>query len=589
MPSWLAAAFVAAASYVAYRAGRRRAPAVPALSQTPGPQPEELERAQLAAQVAELLSGPDAEGVLPDFARRLVPRFGAWCAVDLVDESGQLRRAAEAGPAAERELYAAIDRAYAALPGSPSWGYRHVRETGAGEILAPGTAGIAALEQTEDLVRGLGCLSGVSVPIDGRSGPLGVLTVLRTDVPSPAADLETLRELGRRAGVAIANGRALREAQAASRLKDEFLAVVSHELRTPLAGILIWSQLLRAGDLDGPGTQRALDMIERGAKSLEQIIEDLIDVSRVMTGRLKLELAPVDLASLVQQAVEAARPQADAEGIRLAFLPTGTASVTGDFVRLQQVMNNLLANAIKFTTAGGRVQVLLDRVDGDARIRVVDTGGGIDPQQLPYVFDRYWQAESGTTRRQGGLGLGLAIVRHIVQLHRGRVRAESAGEGQGATLEILLPVAAATPTVAAPASEAPPRAQRIDGLRILMVEDDTDTREALKLVLEKSGAQVAAMGSGREALAAIEGVRPDIMLCDIAMPEEDGYAVIAKVRALGPARSGDVPAVAVTAYASPEDRARALSAGFQAHVAKPVEPARLIALIDSLAHVPRSA
>ena len=386
--------------------------------------------------------------------------------------------------------------------------------------------------------------------------------------------------------------RLYREADEANRLKDEFLASVSHELRTPLNAILGWASMLRRGRLDQEGVARAFETIERNARAQAQIIEDLLDVSRIITGKLRLEVRPLDPASFIEAAIETLRPAAEAKNIRIQkILDSGINTVSGDPSRLQQIVWNLLSNAIKFTPKGGRVQVRLERINSHIEINVSDTGGGISAEFLPFVFDRFRQADSSSTRQQGGLGLGLSIVRHLAELHGGTVTATSEGEGKGATFTVKLP----TMIIHHPNSQEErthPRAgadllpditHRLDGLRILAVDDEADTLELLKAVLGGCGAEVMAAGSVKEALNLIEEFMPDVIVADIGMPGEDGYDFIGKVRDLPPERGGRVPAIALTAYARVEDRLRVLGAGFQMHVPKPVEPAELTAVIASLA------
>jgi PAS domain S-box-containing protein len=382
------------------------------------------------------------------------------------------------------------------------------------------------------------------------------------------------------------------QAEEANRLKDQFLATVSHELRTPLTAILGWAHMLRNNQLDGDSALRAFETIERNARAQAQIIEDLLDVSRAITGKLRIDVRPVDPHSFIEAAVEAVRPAAEAKAIRLQkVLDTGVVTVSGDPVRLQQVVWNLLANAIKFTPKGGRVQVRLERVDSHVEVAVSDTGAGIAPEFLPYVFDRFRQGDMKTTREHGGLGLGLSIVRHLVELHGGSVRAESAGAGQGSTFTVLLPLAPVY-TTEPPERRVHPAARetlpafdcpdRLDGLRVLVVDDEADTRELLKMGLGQCGAEVTTVGSAAEALEEISKSAPGLLISDIGMPGEDGYDLIRKVRALPPESGGRVPAIALTAYARVEDRMQALRAGYQMHVPKPVEMAELAAVAASL-------
>jgi signal transduction histidine kinase/ActR/RegA family two-component response regulator len=413
-----------------------------------------------------------------------------------------------------------------------------------------------------------------------------------------AMDNARLYEAAQRAraeaeAAAAENERLYREARESSRLKDEFLATVSHELRTPLTAILGWAHMLRAGQFDGDSARKACETIERNARAQAQLIEDLLDVSRIITGKLRMDVRPVDPNSFIEAAVEAVRPAAEAKGVRVQkVLDTGVVSVSGDPVRLQQIVWNLLSNAIKFTPRGGRVQIRLERVNSHLEIAISDTGAGIVPEFLPHVFDRFRQADQRSTRQHGGLGLGLSIVRHLVELHGGTVRAESEGEGRGSTFTVLLPVApvyqpeaegvrvhpAARDTL--PAFEC---VERLDGVRVLVVDDEPDTRELLKVGLGQCGAEVTAAASAAEALEAMVKVAPDLIISDIGMPGEDGYDLIRRVRQLTAEGGGRVPAIALTAYARVEDRMQALRAGYQMHVPKPVEMAELVAVAASLA------
>jgi PAS domain S-box-containing protein len=380
------------------------------------------------------------------------------------------------------------------------------------------------------------------------------------------------------------------ELRTANRLKDEFLATLSHELRTPLTAILGWSRMLLTGALDEATTKEALETIERNARAQSQLIEDLMDISRIITGKLRLDARPVDLASVIEATIASVRPAAEAKALRLQVVLDPLAGpVLGDPARLQQVLWNLLSNAIKFTPKGGSIQVRLERVDSHVEIAVSDTGQGIKPDFLPFVFDRFRQADATTARAHGGLGLGLAIVRHLVELHGGTVRVDSPGEGQGATFTVQLPImimhreASDKETRYAPSGPSSVVTPALDGLRVLVVEDEADARQLLAVALERHGAEVIAVSSAQEALAAIESATPDVIISDIGMPREDGYALIRKVRALPRERGGNIPAAALTAYAGSEDRKRALLAGFQAHIPKPVDPSELIAVVASLA------
>jgi signal transduction histidine kinase/ActR/RegA family two-component response regulator len=381
------------------------------------------------------------------------------------------------------------------------------------------------------------------------------------------------------------------EAETANRTKDEFLATVSHELRTPLNAMIGWVHLLRTGNLDAEAAARGLETIERNILAQAQIIDDILDVSRIVRGTLALHVRPVDLCAVLRQAIDSLSPAAQAKKIRIGTaLPPGAALVTGDPDRLQQIAWNLLSNAVKFTPAGGQVEVRLERRGASVRLEISDTGQGISPEFLPHVFERFRQADGSTTRTHGGLGLGLSIVRHLVELHGGTVQAESVGEGRGSCFTVTLPAADTVPAPPQDGVPAPGRAaQPLEGLRLLVVDDDDDTLEAMAVFLRWAGAEVTTAASAGEAFAALAALtaagraRPDLLIADIGMPGEDGYTLIRRVRALSPAEGGSIPAVALTAYARPEDREKALAAGFQEHVAKPVEPGDLVALLALLA------
>ena len=388
------------------------------------------------------------------------------------------------------------------------------------------------------------------------------------------------------------NERLFRQAEESSRLKEEFLATISHELRTPLSAILGWARMLRLGQLSTENATKALDTIERNARAQAQLVDDLLDVSRIITGKLRMDVRPADPNAFIDAAVEAVRPAAEAKGVRMQkVIDTGAISIPGDPTRLQQVVWNLLSNAIKFTPRGGRVQIRSERVNSHLEIVVSDTGQGISPDFLPHVFDRFRQADQKTSRQHGGMGLGLAIVRHLVELHGGSVKASSEGEGKGATFTVMLPI---TPVyhVDSSGGRVHPAARdllpvddpsdRLDGLRILVVDDEADTRELLKQGLEYCGAKVRVAGSAAEAVDELVATVPDILISDIGMPGIDGYDLIRQVRGLPSNKGGKVPAIALTAYTRIEDRLQALRAGYDMHVPKPVELTELVAVAASV-------
>ncbi len=412
-----------------------------------------------------------------------------------------------------------------------------------------------------------------------------------------AMDNARLYEAAQRAraeaeAAAEANERLLRQAEEQSRLKEEFLATISHELRTPLNAILGWARMLRLGQLEPPDAAKAHDTIERNARAQAQLIDDLLDVSRIVTGKLRMDVRPVDPNSFIEAALEALAPAAAAKGVRIQkVLDTGVVSIPGDPVRLQQVIWNLVSNAVKFTPRGGRVQVRMERVNSHLEIVVSDTGQGITAEFLPHVFDRFRQADQHTTRQHGGMGLGLSIVRHLVELHGGSVLAASPGEGKGATFTVHIPISPLYQTVM-PADRVHPAARdllpaaecadRLDGLEILVVDDEYDTRELLAAGLTQCGAEVILAASAAEALDAITASVPDLLISDIGMPGEDGYDLIRRLRESTPDKWRKLPAIALTAYTRVEDRMQALRAGYQMHVPKPVDLAELVAVIASL-------
>lgn len=382
------------------------------------------------------------------------------------------------------------------------------------------------------------------------------------------------------------------EADAANGIKDEFLATLSHELRTPLTSILGWSKLLSDGNLDDAASKRGLEAIVRNARAQRHLIDDLLDISRIITGKLRLDVRPVELAPMIEAVVEGLRPAADARSIHLqTALDSSTRAISGDPDRLQQIIWNLLTNAIKFTPKGGRVQVWFERIESHVEITISDTGQGIAPEFLPHIFDRFRQSDSSSARRHGGLGLGLAIVRQLVELHGGTVTATSPGEGAGTTFKVILPLMSvhhepSNVEMTRPLIGSKPLTDRqpsLNDLRVLVVDDEPDARELVEVVLKDCGAEVVSVGSAGEALKEMERQGFDVLVSDIGMPEMDGYALISKVRQLPLERGGRIPAAALTAYAGVEDRMRVLSAGYQMHIPKPVEPAELATVVANLA------
>ncbi|MBD2002299.1 response regulator [Trichocoleus sp. FACHB-40] len=448
------------------------------------------------------------------------------------------------------------------------------------------------------LLDSTGCVLGLlgvmaRKPLENTQLAESLLTIFATRA---TAELERKRREEERAELLVREQVARGEAEAANRMKDDFLAVLSHELRSPLNPILGWSRMLRAQKLNAVTTARALEAIERNAKLLSELIEDLLDVSRLIRGKLSLQVCPVNLVPIIQAAIETVQLATGAKNIQLeSVLDPSVGLVSGDPNRLQQIVWNLLSNAIKFTPEGGKVEIRLECSDSHTQIRVSDTGKGISADFLPYVFERFRQADSTSTRSHGGLGLGLAIVRHLAELHGGTVHVDSPGEGLGTIFTVQLPLIITTHGngLLTPGHEletepeAPPTPDAIfsavlDGLQVLVVDDEPDSRDFLTIALEQYGARVRAVASATEAFEALEQVKPNVLVSDIGMPGEDGYTLIRKIRALEPEQGGEIIAVAVTAYARSEDSQRAISLGFHRHIAKPVEPAKLAAAIASL-------
>ncbi|HEX4793588.1 MAG TPA: ATP-binding protein [Humisphaera sp.] len=425
--------------------------------------------------------------------------------------------------------------------------------------------------------------TGVVVPWQGQRG---IQVLLRDVSERKRAEAEKTRLL---ASERIARS----NAEHASRMKDEFLATLSHELRTPLNAILGWSQILQTSAREEADLERGLETIERNARAQTQLIEDLLDMSRIISGKLRLDIQRVETGDWIEAAIASVLPAAEAKGVRIEkVLDPLCGPVSGDPSRLQQVVWNLLSNAVRFTPRGGKIQVVLARVNSHIEISVADTGIGIKPEFLPFVFDRFRQADASTTRKHGGLGIGLAIVKQLVELHGGTVRANSPGEGHGATFIVSLPIAVVHPVAddddrfhptfpvdsagtALPAD--------LSGVHVLVVDDEPDARELIRHVLEGHQAQVTTAASAHEALEFLETTKPDVLVSDIGMPEVDGYEFLRRVRALEQGTNGKIPALALTAFARSEDRTRALLAGYQVHVAKPVEHVELVATVAAVA------
>ncbi|HEY2734458.1 MAG TPA: ATP-binding protein, partial [Polyangiales bacterium] len=449
------------------------------------------------------------------------------------------------------------------------------------------------------LMRALGPVSAMVVPLVARGHVLGAMTFVFAESGRHygQSDLRFAEELALRCTNAIGNARAYsaeqqarRAADLANKAKDEFLAVVSHELRTPLNAIMGWAGMLSTRVLDQAQSARATETIERNAIAMAQLIEDLLDMSRVISGKLRIDVQPVDVARVVDAAIASVTPAASSKDIRLLTTLAPCPPIMGDATRLQQIAWNLLSNAVKFTPKGGRVEIALSHVGTSLELSVADNGQGIAPDFLPNVFEAFRQEDAGPTRHRGGLGLGLAITKQLVELHGGVIAVSSEGPGRGASFSVTLPVSAAGPsgeisergTRQFPTFSTFDKPEQIRGLRVLVVDDEEDARTLVATILEDCACQVTMAASVREALALFSQHVPDIVVSDIGMPGESGYDLIRQIRALPPERGGNVPAAALTAYARPEDRRKMLNAGFSIHLPKPVEAAELVAVVATL-------
>lgn len=442
-----------------------------------------------------------------------------------------------------------------------------------------------------EILRSIGFKSVMTVPLRTQARILGVISFVSAESGRryTQSDLELAEELARRASLAIDNAQLYQlaqsdraKAEAANRIKDEFLAVLSHELRSPLNPILGWTRILRSQRLDSKKADQALETIERNAKLQAQLIEDLLDVSRILQGKMTLNVAPVNLASTITAALETVQLAAQAKSIEIQTTINPVAdTVTGDANRLQQIVWNLVSNAVKFTPAGGKIELKLDQVGMYAQIQVKDTGIGIKTEFLPFVFEYFRQEDGTTTRQFGGLGLGLAIVRHFTELHGGTVQASSPGQNLGATFTVLLPLNIVEPQLSHDdgASES---FTDLTGINILVVDDDADMRDLAEFILTQSGAQVTTAASALQALTLLKQSIPDLLLCDIGMPEMDGYSLIRQIREWSPEQGGTIPAIALTAYAGEMNQQQALVAGFQLHISKPVQPEILVQAVAQL-------
>jgi PAS domain S-box-containing protein len=452
-------------------------------------------------------------------------------------------------------------------------------------IAMPAVEGEHCYEQMQQAVR-------IS-PLSHEGRIIGTLTIIDDVTERVAREAELQDQIEERSRLLTSEKLARNEAERANRLKDEFLATISHELRNPLNAILGWAHMMRLGKLNAANTERAIETIYRNAKSQTQLVADLLDVSRIISGKLRLDVRSVDLISIVTAAIDSIRPAAEAKSIRVqTMLDPATGPISGDADRLQQIVWNLLTNAVKFTPKGGRIQVKVQRINSHVEIVVSDSGIGISKEFLPHVFDRFRQADASITRIHGGLGLGLSIVHQLVGLHGGTVSVQSEGERKGTTFTLTLPFVGVVTTAQEPEAGHPTHSDEVisfeglpslQGIKVLVVDDEPDTRELIEEVLKECGSEVITSRSATEALEALAQHKPDILISDLGMPDEDGYSLIAKIRALPPEQGGRIPAAALTAYARAEDRMRVLRSGFQFHLPKPVDSAELVTVVASLA------
>jgi PAS domain S-box-containing protein len=563
----------------------------------------ELQRASqhaaLLADVGAALAGSlQYETTLTTVANMTVPAIADWCAVDILTEERKLERLAVAHVDPEKIELARMIRSRYEDPGSP-YSPASVVQTGTA-ALVKGISDdmiVAAAHGDEErirLVRSLGLRSYMVVPLTAHGRTFGALTLATAESGRMYGDddFRFAHELAYRAALAVDNARAYEEAQTANRLKDEFLATLSHELRTPLNAILGYSRLLQSGMMTANKHAHALHTVERNASALTQIVGDILDVSRIISGKIRLSVQAVDLPRVVSDAVESVLPAAEAKQIRVqTLLDPRAAPISGDPDRLQQIVWNLVSNAVKFTQKQGLVQVRVERVNSHVEIVVSDNGSGIPPEFLPHIFERFRQADSRTTREHGGIGLGLAIVRHLVELHGGTITVVSDGPNTGATFRVRLPlmiVHQETPVERRihPTTDAVPVGAELpdlSGLSVLAVDDDADARALVAETLEMRGARVAAVDSVEEALELLGRSGADVMIADIGMARSDGYDLIKRVRQSANPAIREVPAAALTAYARAEDRMKTLRSGFQMHLAKPVDPAELVIAVAALA------
>ena len=553
----------------------------------------------LERMTATLAKSLNYEQTLQEVAESTVPDIADWGAVDILQEDGEIARVGVAHlDPAKTELAVELRRRYED-PTAP-YSVPQVIKTGTAALISDITddmivAAASGDRERIDLVRSLGLKSYLCVPLVSSGQTLGALT-LATGLSGrryKEDDLRFAEDIASRAALALQNARSYQQLQQANRLKDEFLATLSHELRTPLNAILGYARMVRGGMLTREKISPALETIERNATALTQMVEDILDVSRIVAGKMRLNVQPVEVPLVLQEAVETIRPAADAKRIKLhTVIDPQVSPISGDPDRLRQIVWNLLSNAVKFTLKEGQIQVRLERINSSVEITISDNGVGIRQEVLPHIFERFRQGEGSTSRTHSGLGLGLAIVRNLVELHGGTAYASSAGPGTGATFRVRLPVMIVHPEVREekrinPTRSSPVRLDRLPdltGIHVFAVDDEPDALRLLVEILESTGARVTMASSGAAALEKIPMALPDVLVADLGMPLMDGFELIRRIREIdNNRRIRDIPAAALTAYARSEDRIRTLEAGFEMHLPKPVDPLELVSAIKALA------
>jgi PAS domain S-box-containing protein len=544
-----------------------------------------LSRLEFLADVTAVLgSSLDYDVTLRSVAEAAVPRFADWCFIDVVEASGNVQRVAVHHSKREMiELALEAERKYPTPPHIEIGPLLTVR-TGVTQTYDIPDELLTSNAQSEEhlaMLRGLSLRHGLVVPLTARGRTVGVLSFANSETPRSFSgdDVRLAEDIGRRAGLAIDNARLYSELERAGRAKDDFLAMLSHELRTPMTATLGWATMLQSGSIPADLLATAADSIAQSTRAQARLVDDLLDISRIISGKMQLTLQPIVLADVIAAAIETVRPAAEAKLIAIDVdLRAADVRLNADAERLQQVFWNLLSNAVKFTPRAGRIDVELSRdADGAALVLVRDSGEGIDPALLPYIFDRFRQGDSGASRRHGGLGLGLSIARNLVEMHGGTLRAASGGVGRGAEFIVTLPATLDTraAAVATPARQTAPLA----GLVLLVVEDDEATRVMLETALRQFGAKVRSATNAADAFALLGMQHFDVVLSDIGLPGEDGCSLLMRVRESGNA----VAAIALTAYASSSERDRAFASGFESWLAKPIEPRLLAEEVRKLA------